>query len=74
MVYPLHTTQRAKKYRSILKDLQYVTYYSLMTYGYLPNNLIEKLSEVTEDYSAPAFRHDELALFIKMINVSLNIQ
>lgn len=59
------------KYISVLKDLQYLTYYTLMTCEHLPYHLAEKLADMTDDYSAPSLIHDEVALFIQMIQNTL---
>ena len=52
------------KYVNILKQLQYLSYFTLMTYGILPDNLMEKLSKVNDDYSTPTIVPDEVAIFI----------
>ena len=68
MPYPLIFKS---KYVKMLEALQYVTYYKLMTCEFLPIQLIRKLTEFDDDYSAPSMAHDEVALFIAFIQDTL---
>lgn len=68
MPYPLIFKS---KYVSVLKALQYMTYYALMTCEYLPYEFAQPIHESNEDYSAPTLLHDEVALFIQMIQNTL---
>lgn len=68
MPYPLIFKS---KYISALKELQYITYYKIMTCEFLSNKLAMKLAKIEDDYSAPTIIYDEVALFITLIQDTL---
>ena len=59
------------KYRKMLEVLQYITFYKLMTADFISPNLMEKISEIDDDYSAPSIEFDEVAIFIDQIQSTL---
>lgn len=59
------------KYIKALNDLQYITYYKLMSAEWLPCNLMNKFPVDDDDYSAPSILYDEVALFIDIIKDTL---
>ena len=60
-----------KKYVKMLKDFEYITFYSLMNTETMPYHLAEKLSKYIEDYSGPSILFDEAARFITIISDTL---
>ena len=68
MPYPLVFK---KKYIEMLKELQYITYYKLMTPGNIPHHLSDKLSDISDDYAAPSIMYDDVAIFINSVQDTL---